>query len=386
MSSLYEGVVPEKLAVVIDIGYRYTKFGFVGEFTPRCIIPSEVKSSVDGKVRKVWCYQNEQELYSILVDFIHLLYFQRGLVSPKDRNVIIVESLLTPTIFRDVLARVCFQHYEVSSIMFVPSHLVALCALGVRTALVVDVGHKEVQVVPVVEGVPVLSAWQSQPLGSEAVESRLKARLYETASKSGAGDASCKIIETLPESVIEDIKVRCCFVTTPERGKQIFDENPPKPPPSMEYIVRGQQIIQIPGTLRESAYEVLFERDNDEASLPNLMLDAILKCSIDARKPLAENILFTGGTVMAPGFKSRVMKELKALLESELYVNRLAIRTFKVHKAPAKDNYTCWLGGSLFGATDMLSMKALVKENYLNLKTVPDWSNLSTNSLFLMVK
>lgn len=36
------------------------------------------------------------------------------LVNPKERKVVVVESLLTPTMFRETLAKVLFTHYEVN--------------------------------------------------------------------------------------------------------------------------------------------------------------------------------------------------------------------------------------------------------------------------------
>jgi actin-related protein 10 len=41
------------------------------------------------------------------------VYFRHLLVSPKDRRVVIVESLLCPTVFRETLAKVFFRHFEV---------------------------------------------------------------------------------------------------------------------------------------------------------------------------------------------------------------------------------------------------------------------------------
>ncbi|XP_014257338.1 actin-related protein 10 [Cimex lectularius] len=385
--AMYEGYSSDKPAVVLDIGARYTKCGFVGEFTPRSIIPTEVKCPTTGLVRKVDDYKDEADLYALLVAFIHKIYFRNLLGTPKDRHVVIVESLLTPTIFRDTLAKVLFCHYEVASVLFVPSHLVVLCSLGVRTALVVDVGYKEAQVIPVYEGVLVLSAWEAQPLGAQSVEKRLRHNLLEAHKeiKNASGDASKsnEDIYNLPESVIEDIKVRGCFATTYERGEMFRDGVTPKQPPCLDYRLGGNQVLKVPGWVRESAFEVIFEKDNDQSSLPNLILDAILKCSLDCRKPLAENIFLVGGTVMAPGFKSRLLRELKELLKSPLYNTRLALIKFKIHTGLAQENYACWLGGALFGATDMISLRGFTKANYHKLKTVPDWSNLSTNTLFL---
>jgi actin-related protein 10 len=76
------------------------------------------------------------------------------------------------------------------------------------------------------------------------------------------------------------------------------------------------------------------------------------QCPIDMRKPLAENILVIGGTTMAPGFKARLLEELKHLLQQPKYASRLALKTFKFHKPPAKENYVAWLGGKYSNKTN----------------------------------
>ncbi|PSN40530.1 hypothetical protein C0J52_12264 [Blattella germanica] len=291
---LYEGIgLSEKQAVVIDIGAAYTKFGFAGESGPRCIVRSEIKCPDTNKVKKVLSYSNEEELYDLLVEFIHNLYFRHLLVSPKDRRVVVVESLLCPTVFRETLAKVFFRHFE---------------------AMLLNDNPEKVDFV---------------------------------------------------NSTVEDIKVRTCFVTSLERSTQLETV---KPPPDVLYREGGTETFNISGKIRESVYEVLFEQDNDQMS-----------CPIDMRKPLAENILVIGGTTMAPGFKARLLQELKYLLEQPKYSSKLAIKTFKFHKPPAKENYVAWLGGAIFGGTDMITTRSLTKELYLKRNSVPDWANLSYN-------
>ena len=129
---LYDGIglISEKHPVVLDIGWFSTKCGYAGENSPRCIIPS--------KVGDIWVHSisdHKDKLYSLLVDFVHHLYFKWLLVNPKDRRVVIVENLLGSALFKDTLAKVLFKHYEVSSVLFVPSHLVALFSLGVSTGV-----------------------------------------------------------------------------------------------------------------------------------------------------------------------------------------------------------------------------------------------------------
>ena len=68
----------------------------------------------------------------ICVIYSHLFIWGL-LVNPKDRRVVVVENLLGCSAMKEVLAKVLFRHYEVSSVLFVPSHLVALFTLGVNT-------------------------------------------------------------------------------------------------------------------------------------------------------------------------------------------------------------------------------------------------------------
>lgn len=90
---------------------------------------------------------------------------------------------------------------------------------------------------------------------------------------------------------------------------------------------------------------MLFPDDNDRLGLPYIILDSIMKCPLDMRRQLAENILLIGGTTMIMGLYSRLKSELLALLESDIYKNALFFNAVKFHTAPSKPNFTAWLGG-----------------------------------------
>ena len=118
-----------------------------------------------------------------------------------------------------------FLRFQVLSVLYSPSPLMPLLTLGVQTALVVDVGFAEVTVVPVFEGVPVLKAWQAQPMASEAVHGAIRTLLEErgTVRIGDAGSVDTqKLSEVQPkmeisDEIIEDIKgkepqMSCVFV------------------------------------------------------------------------------------------------------------------------------------------------------------------------------
>lgn len=277
-------------------------------------------------------HETKLQFYDQVVDFIQNLFFKHLLVNPKERKVILVESVLCPTEIREVFAKVLFRHFEVSSVLFVPSHLVILSTLACETALVVDIGYKEATVIPVYSGVQVIHAWQAQPLAAESVHAEIKRQLLENGVSS----------ELLTDEIIEEIKVRTCFVTTYERALKYRKNEEVTPPPSVEYPIRGDEIITIPGKLRETAFEVLFPDDNDRLGLPFIILDSLTACSIDMRKPLLENICIVGGTAMTQGLIARLKDELLALIKSELYKDLLHVDSVKFHRLPAKENFAAW--------------------------------------------
>lgn len=394
---LYETIaVAEKYSVILDIGNAYTKVGFARECGPRFIIPTEVIHPHTGQVTKIWNYHKDVDLYILLKEFIHRLYFKYLVVNPKDRRVVIVESILCPVSFRDTLAKVLFKHFEIPSLLFVPSHLMALFTLGIPSALVLDAGYCETIALPIYEDVPILGACQILSVGGQAIHRRIEAELMDKAvvktSHPEEKPLGSVLMEPLKETVLEDIKVRSCFVTPRGRGHllQVFEANKnlkgvvpqepeavelPPAPADVSYPLDGGKVMTVPGRLREWAPEVLFEQNADEQSLATLILDALLKCPIDTRKVLAENIIIMGGTAMLPGFKHSLLEEVKSLLQDPRYCSRLPLKEIKVHSPPAKENYVAWLGAATFGATEAVASRSLTKDQYQQKLCIPDWSD-----------
>ncbi|KAJ8274885.1 hypothetical protein COCON_G00095100 [Conger conger] len=389
---LFEGLGSggEKTAVVIDLGAAYTKCGFAGETGPRCIIPSEIqRPGLQQPIQVVQYNINTEELFSNLKEFIHMLYFRHLLVNPRDRRVVIIESILCPSHFRETLTKVFFKHFEVPSVLFAPSHLMSVMTLGINSALVMDCGYSETLVLPVYEGIPILSAWEALPLAGKAIHKELEAQLVEQCTvdtDSSTGQSLPAAIGNIQEDVVEDIKVRTCFVSDLQRGLKIQDAKfnlegtaeRPDPPPDVDYPLDGEKILHIKGSIRDSVIEMLFEQDNEEKSVATLMLDALVKCPIDTRKTLSENLVVVGGTAMLPGFTHRLLAEIRLLAESPRYQQALSTKTYRVHSPPAKPNCTAWLGGAIFGALqDILGSRSVSRDYYNQTGRIPDWCSLS---------
>uniref|UniRef100_A0A452G3K1 Actin-related protein 10 n=1 Tax=Capra hircus TaxID=9925 RepID=A0A452G3K1_CAPHI len=377
---LYEGLGSggEKTAVVIDLGEAFTKCGFAGETGPRCIIPSVIKKAGMPKPIKVVQYNiNTEELYSYLKEFIHILYFRHLLVNPRDRRVVVIESVLCPSHFRETLTRVLFKYFEVPSVLLAPSHLMALLTLGINSAMVLDCGYRESLVLPIYEGIPVLNCWGALPLGGKALHKELETQLLEqcTVDTGAAKEQSLpSVMGSIPEGILEDIKVRTCFVSDLKRGLNIqaakfnIDGNTerPSPPPNVDYPLDGEKILHVLGSI----------------SIINLL---IMCFSLNTRKQLAENLVVIGGTSMLPGFLHRLLAEIRYLVEKPKYKKTLATKTFRIHTPPAKANCVAWLGGAIFGALqDILGSRSVSKDYYNQTGRIPDWCSLNNPPLEMM--
>uniref|UniRef100_A0AAQ5ZRA9 Actin related protein 10 n=1 Tax=Amphiprion ocellaris TaxID=80972 RepID=A0AAQ5ZRA9_AMPOC len=352
--------------------------GFAGETGPRFIIPSEIRKPGQQQAIKVVQYNiNTEELYVILKEFIHILYFRHLLVNPRDRRVVIIESILCPSHFRETLTKVFFKQFEVPSVLFAPSHLMAIMTLGINSALVMDCGHTETLVLPVYECTPILPAWEALPLGGKP----------EKCFNNVSSDLPVFRLYIRVLFVVWFPAVRTCFVSDLQRGLKIQEAKfnldgtaeRPAPPPDVDYPLDGEKILHVKGSIRDSVMEILFEQDNEEKSVASLILDALVKCPIDTRKVLSENLVVIGGTAMLPGFLHRLLAEIRLLVEKPKYSDVLASKSFRIHAPPAKPNCTAWLGGAVFGALqDILGSRSVSRDYYNQTGRIPDWCCLSS--------
>jgi actin-related protein 10 len=100
------------------------------------------------------------------------------------------------------------------------------------------------------------------------------------------------------------------------------------------------------------------------------------------RKCLAENIFLIGGTTMMMGLMTRLKDEMLSLLKNdEIYKEKLHIQSLKFHAAPSKPNFTAWLGGSIYGGTELVLSKSLTRELYAKNPHVPDWTTYEENRM-----
>lgn len=270
--------------------------------------------------------------------------------------------------------------------------------LMVPTGLVIDIGQQEAVCVPIINGVTLIGSSKFTNLGAKQLHRRIKEELikYKAEVRTVAGvRVRCVNEQDLNDKIIEDIKLKTCFVCPFKRSlllkeslvyedEQIRYSVTSGCPPSVSYPIHGDRILTIPGLVREAACELFFEEQGEELNLVRLVLDTILDCPTDARKALISNLVLIGGTSMLAGLKHRLQQELiHAVAESEPYRKRIHYNEFKFHQLPCKENYVCWLGASIFGWTDAMNLRAITRDQYQKtngsiIKDWNDWNGLET--------
>eukprot|EP01084_Bolivina_argentea_P206634 352727_1 len=80
-----------------------------------------------------------------------------------------------------------------------------------------------------------------------------------------------------------------------------------------------------------------------------------MKCDVDIRKDLYENILLTGGCTMFKGMSERLYKEIKLIAPDSMKVNVIA---------PTERKYSIWIGGSILSSLRTFEEMWIRKEEY----------------------
>lgn len=276
------------------------------------------------------------------------------------------------------------------ALLVVPQNLMALMTLMIPTGLMIDIGQQEAVCIPIINGVTLIGSSKFTNLGAKQLHRRIKEELikYKAEVRTVQG-VRCVEESDLNEKIIEDIKLKTCFVCPFKRslalkaslvwvGEQIRYSVAGGCPPDVRYPIYGDRILTVPGLVREAACELFFEEQGEELNLVRLVLDTILDCPLDARKALISNLVLIGGTSMLAGLKHRLQQELiDAVMNCEPYKNKIYSKEFRFHQLPCKENYVCWLGASIFGWTDAMNLRAITRDQYLKTggNVIKDWSD-----------
>ncbi|KAJ3367851.1 hypothetical protein GGF31_007011 [Allomyces arbusculus] len=193
--------------IVLDIGSMYTKVGFAGEHSPRFLIPNRARGggpvgsappaashvhaaasgvSVAGSSSTEGVYpvqfwdagffeiQHAGRLEFYLSDHLTDVFFRFLLTDPKGKTLIVCEAPFMPVLLKQTIAKVLFERFRIATLHFAPADLMTVLTTGQAAGLVVECGHLETTVTPVVDYRVMYTLIDSIPLAGQAVIDNLQ--------------------------------------------------------------------------------------------------------------------------------------------------------------------------------------------------------------------
>jgi len=83
--------------------------------------------------------------------------------------------------------------------------------------------------------------------------------------------------------------------------------------------------------------------------------NSIMKCDVDIRKDLYNNIVLSGGTTMYHQIQDRMQKEIQALAPASMKIKIIA---------PPERKYSVWIGGSILSSLSTFQSMWITKHEY----------------------
>jgi actin-related protein 6 len=260
-----------------------------------------------------------------------------GLTDLADVSLLVTEPVATPSHMRCAMDELVFEtfgfgEYAASS----PARLAAASPLlrkesenshECRTVLVLDSGFSFTHAVPIVQGVELRPSIRRLNLGGKALTNHLKELV------------SFRSWNMMDETaVVNAIKERMCFISQDFPADLRASRDKKKSSLRREYILPdlsrggvdplghvrspdeeldGTEQILVMNNERISVPELLFypsEVGLEQAGVAELIFQAVEASPLEHRPGLYANIVLTGGNCRFPGFRERILIELRPLV------------------------------------------------------------------------
>lgn len=295
--------------IVIDIGSGVVNAGFIEDDTPRVTMLGTVNGHVVSEHGIVTSWDRFTQL---LRDVFAALQ-----VDPAGCNVLMTEAPLNPKANREKTTEILFETFDVANMYIAIRALLALYSQNRTTGIVFDSDEGVSHTVPIYEGYALPHAILRLDLASRDLDQYLQRLMADRGI-------------SIDQQTASELMDRLGYVV--QNYEQALSDGGQGEATHGGHTL-GNERFQVPEAMFQPSFINM-----ESAGIHETVYNSIMKCDVDIRPTLYENIVVAGRCTLFPGIIERMKNEIDALAPPTMKIKIIA---------PPDRDVLVWKGGDV---------------------------------------